>query len=179
MMGQHAMNSTPLTNNSNGIQLDNRPKEMLSFDISRAGQRHAALLKDFFLELVKSREDNKYFHPHSFTPEYAQKIADYNGRDLYYVVEFQNKIIGYGMLRGWDEGYEIPSLGITIHPEYRGYGLGRHLMYYLHNQAIENQVKQIRLKVHSDNYKALELYRSLGYKFGGIEANQLVGIVNL
>jgi len=39
------------------------------------------------------------------------------------------------MLRGWDEGYETPSLGIAVHPDARGLGLARTFMGFLHAAA--------------------------------------------
>ena len=63
---------------------------------------------------------DKFFHPHPFTTEAARERAAYTGKDLYYVVIEGDEILGYGMLRGWDEGYEVPSLGIVIHPAHRG-----------------------------------------------------------
>jgi ribosomal protein S18 acetylase RimI-like enzyme len=43
-----------------------------------------------------------------------------------------SRIVGYGMLRGWDEGYSVPSLGILVRAEACGQGIGKLLMEHLH-----------------------------------------------
>ena len=88
-------------------------------------------------------------------------------------------MIGYGMLRGWDEGYEIPSLGIAIDPAQQGRGYGQRLMEFLHATARQHGAKRVRLRVHPDNHRAVELYRSLGYSFSGESDGQKVGMLEL
>ncbi|MFN8515656.1 MAG: GNAT family N-acetyltransferase [Chloroflexia bacterium] len=106
-------------------------------------------------------------------------LTNYAGADLYYVLIAGDTILGYGMLRGWDAGYEVPSLGIAIHPQYRGSGLGKLLMQFLHCAARWKGATQIRLKVYPDNPRAIKLYQQLGYAFGKMEHEQLVGIATL
>jgi ribosomal protein S18 acetylase RimI-like enzyme len=79
------------------------------------------------------------------------------------------------MLRGWDEGFEIPSLGIAILPDARGTGLGTALMHYLHAEATRRGVPKVRLTVHEDNARAVALYRSLGYEFDAPREGVLTG----
>ena len=83
------------------------------------------------------------------------------------------------MLRGWDEGYKVPSLGITIHPSVREVGLGRLFMHFLHVAARRRGCDKIRVKVYPQNVSAAALYEKLGYKFETKEAGQLVGFVQL
>lgn len=149
-----------------------------SINICRIRPEHAQLLIEFFHKIAESGDD-EYFHPHPFTAEFAYRIAEYRGGDLYYIMVDQQQIAGYGMLRGWDDGYEVPSLGIIIHPNFRGKRLGRHLMVFLHQQARRCQAKQLRLKVYADNLRAIDLYKTLGYEFQKIETGQLMGIVDL
>jgi ribosomal protein S18 acetylase RimI-like enzyme len=68
------------------------------------------------------------------------------------------------MLRGWDEGYEVPSLGIALHPHAQGQGLAHLFMDFLHVAARRRGAKKIRLRVYRDNKSAITLYRSLGYE---------------
>lgn len=134
-------------------------------------------LTDFFLDLAAS-ETSKYFHPHPFTAEEARKLCRRKGEDLYYAAIVGGRILGYGMLRGWDEGYEVPSLGIALRPGDRGIGLGRSFMVFLHAAARFRRAKRIRLKVYPDNASAVNLYKSLGYHFGDASAGQLVGYID-
>ena len=133
----------------------------------------------FFDEICIS-EDYKYFHPHPMTKDYALHLCEqYAGKDMYFVTQVDCKIIGYGMLRGWDEGYVVPSLAIAISPHYRGIGLGEGFMHFLHVAARLNGAKKIRLKVYPDNTAAHNLYLKLGYIFTTFEQSQLVGLHNL
>ena len=135
-------------------------------------------LIDFF-SLIKEQGDDLYFHPHPFTKEEAQQRANYQGQDLYCLLVKDKRILAYGMLRGWDEGYQIPSLGICLHPEIRGLGFGKLFMQLLHAAAKRRGSKKIRLTVDSQNHKAISLYQNLGYIFEDREAKQLVGYYDL
>lgn len=131
-------------------------------------------LEHFFATLVASGDD-RTFHPHPFTPDAAAVRARYRGLDVYCVAVVGRRVLGYGMLRGWDEGYSVPSLGIAIDPAARGLGLGRLVMTHLHCEARRRGAPRIRLKVYPDNVAAVTLYRSLGYEFNVTEDDQLVG----
>jgi ribosomal-protein-alanine N-acetyltransferase len=132
-----------------------------------------------FFSLLRQAGDDRHFHPHPLDDEEAENRASYAGKDLYYILVEGRSVLGYGMLRGWDEGYEIPSLGIAVHPSARGMGIGRALMGFLHASARLRGARQVRLKVHRDNISAMTLYKDLGYVFQPEEAGQFVGFVAL
>jgi ribosomal protein S18 acetylase RimI-like enzyme len=147
----------------------------LSLEFLRLRPELASALAEFFRVLTKSGA-TKQFHPHPFTMEEAVWICAYSGRDLYSAAVTGGEVLGYGLLRGWDEGFEVPSLGIAIHPFYTGAGLGRALMHYLHSFARLRGAKRIRLKVYPDNLRAVRLYETLGYRFEEkLSGEQLVG----
>jgi ribosomal protein S18 acetylase RimI-like enzyme len=135
-------------------------------------------LTQFFAE-IRANGDDQFFHPHPFTADEAQRRAAYQGADLYYVLLQGVRILGYGMLRGWDEGYAIPSLGILIAKEARGTGLGALMMRFLHAAARCQGAEKICLKVYPDNAAAVALYQKLGYRFEAQESRQLVGYLDL
>jgi ribosomal protein S18 acetylase RimI-like enzyme len=136
-------------------------------------------LAEFFHSLASDPE-TAFFHPHKFTDEAASQIANYKGQDLYYAILYNNQMLGYGMLRGWDEGYIIPSLGIAIHASARNMGLGRLMMNFLHAAAQMRGASKIRLKVSPENTSAIRLYTQLGYQFLTEKENdQLVAYYSL
>jgi [ribosomal protein S18]-alanine N-acetyltransferase len=118
---------------------------------------------------------DRSFHPHPFTKEEAALRAHYQGKDYYCARIEGEDIVGYGMLRGWDSGYVVPSLGIGVLPDYQGRGIGRALMTHLHNTARQRGATKIRLKVYADNFHAISLYRSMGYEFGANVGNECIG----
>lgn len=137
-------------------------------------------LQQFFQDL-KVGGDDVFFSPHPADADSIRRIAAHDGKDLYYLLVEQGKVLGYGMLRGWDEGYQIPSLGLAIHPSARGQGLGKMLMDLLHLLASRRGADKVRLRVRANNKKALNLYKSLGYVFEE-DTNQpgfLVGFKNI
>jgi ribosomal-protein-alanine N-acetyltransferase len=121
----------------------------------------------------------KKFHPHPFTRDKARAIANYNGKDVYLGLFDNSALEGYGMLRGWDQGYDVPSLGIYLSPSARGRRWSPLLMAALHDQARALGASRVRLKVYPDNEVALRVYTRLGYRFTSEEENQLVGYVEL
>ena len=120
-----------------------------------------------------------FFRPHAFTPEEAQRLADYSGRDVYALLLDNGRPVAYGMLRGWDEGYSTPSVGIAVRDGVRGTGYGRLLMAHLHAEATARGAVQLRLRVHPDNVNARHLYESLGYEYRGTDRGELVMIVDV
>lgn len=123
--------------------------------------------------------DEAFFHPHPLTREHAHVVATYCGTDLYYGLVEGGDILGYGMLRGWDAGYVVPSLGIALHPSVRAAGLGSLLVSFLHAAAKRRGSRQVRLTVHVQNEGAVRLYKRLGYRFEQQPGGALVGTTEL
>lgn len=122
--------------------------------------------------------DARRFHPHPLTADEARARCGHRGKDLYCVAVEGRRVVGYGMLRGWDAGYDVPSLGIAVHPAARGRGVGRRFMRFLHDAARKRGAKRVRLRVHADNLPAVKLYESLGYRFSGEEEGLRVGLLD-
>lgn len=60
------------------------------------------------------------------------------------------------------------SLGVSIHPDYRGMGLGKKLMDVLITEMKKfKDIKMIELDVMTINTPAVKLYESLGFKTAG------------
>lgn len=152
---------------------------MEALEVHRLGQRWERALAVFFEDLANAGATS-FFHPHALSEEEAKKLAQYDGADLYYVLTSGERVLGYGMLRGWAAGYSIPALGIVLHPSVRGQGLGETFARFLHHAAAARGACRIRLKVYRENRGALALYRKLGYRFDGTtEDGQLVGFLDL
>jgi ribosomal protein S18 acetylase RimI-like enzyme len=152
--------------------------ENQALEIRRLFPDWAEALGRFFADL-KAAGDETTFHPHPLTRECADRICAYQGLDLYYAAGNARRIAAYGMLRGWDEGYETPSLGIAVQPSYRGQGLGSLMMAFLHSAARSRGARQVRLKVYASNAAARLLYERLGYVWANPGNAELVGILKL
>lgn len=142
------------------------------------GPEHAHALAAFF-ERLRAHGDEFFFHPHPLTVAEAQKRAAYRGLDFYCVLVQGPAVVAYGMLRGWDEGYEDPGIGAAVDPSAQGHGYGRLLMNYLHATARERGVKRIRANADPNNIRSVAMCRSLGYVFQAPENGRIIGFLLL
>lgn len=131
------------------------------------------------LDILSNNDSGKYFQPHPFTLDYISKLPF--SKDMYCVVILDGKVIGYGMLRGWEEGYDIPMLGIYVDTPYRkNYGIGALLMSYMHAYARLKGCKQVKMKVHKTNTYVIEFHKKYsGYEFSDYNDELVLGIKNL
>lgn len=120
-----------------------------------------------------------WFRPHDLGPEGTRAVAEHRGRDVYLVGFLGQVPIAYGMLRGWDEGYRIPALGVAVKDGYRDHGFGRRMMHELHHVVRDRGGHRVRLRVAQDNARARHLYESMGYRPVGVERGELVLLVDL
>ncbi len=151
-----------------------RTGQSAPFEFRVVGPPDVDLLADIFSEI-----DQTFFRPHPFTPEEARSIALRDGSDLYALLLDNGRPVAYGMLRGWDEGYSTPSLGIAVRTSQQRRGFGRAMMARLHSAAVDRAAPGVRLRVHSDNLRARRLYESLGYVYQGEERGELVMYLEL
>ncbi|MFA5759421.1 MAG: GNAT family N-acetyltransferase [Clostridia bacterium] len=141
---------------------------------------HIGLEKDLFHFFNSiSLEDQYNFHPHDFSYIKCVSLCKDPVDDYYCVVMLDDTIIGYGMLRGIDDGYKIPSVGLIISCNFRGCGLSKILLNHLHIISRNKGFKQIMLKVNMDNNKAIMLYKTIGYKLKEYDNTQYVGFYEL
>jgi ribosomal-protein-alanine N-acetyltransferase len=118
-----------------------------------------------------------HYRPHPMTAAKAEWLAAYAGPDVYLGAWVGEALAGYGMLRGWEAGYAVPSLGIYILPEHRGTGLAKRLMTRLEHEGLARAAEMIRLRVRAENTRAKHLYDSCGFLFDGtVERGELLGI---
>ncbi len=123
--------------------------------------------------------DTTHFRPHDMTRDGAQLIAARSGTDIYLLGLDGSTPVVYGMLRGWDEGFAVPSIGVAVRRDSLRQGHGRAMMRALHRAARERAAARIRLRVHPDNEPARRLYESLGYVDAGEERGERLMFLEL
>lgn len=143
----------------------------------------AAALTAFFEALAADAEALHFFHPHPFDAASARSICAGAGhrKDEYFAAFEGGRVTGYGMLRGWDEGYVVPSFGGCVGAGSRGQGLGRALLRHAVERAAARGAPQVMLKVYPENTVARALYESEGFTFAerAPDGVQLVGRLDL
>jgi ribosomal protein S18 acetylase RimI-like enzyme len=106
----------------------------------------------------------RYFDPFPLTRATARRLCQEGRRDRFYVAVADDGIVGLSMLRGWDEGYAIPSFGVMIDPSWHGRGLGARMTDYTIDEAWRAGCEAIRLSVYGGNVVAAEMYRRRGFE---------------
>lgn len=134
--------------------------------------RRVILGKD---EDIRCKIQNKIFNsknriPLTIDDIYYDELQKYYYNEGAIFIQLNNQIIGYGQII-IDEGKPyIVNFGIS--DEYKGLGYGRILLHHLLNQIIDEEFSFCLLKVDKDNTKAVNLYKSTGFK--EIEENYIL-----
>lgn len=134
-------------------------------------------ISDFLL-----RNNFEYFNPHQSDADAIENILKSSIKDIYKIViqDGVEGIIGYGMLRGLDEGYDIPTLGIAIDNNYQGLGIGKKFIQHLHAICVNYLgVCRVRIGVMKGNNVAKKLYENIGYKFTEERKDREYGYIEL
>lgn len=104
-----------------------------------------------------------------YQPDLQVYVKDFGGQkgDVCYVAECEGRIIGAVWVRIMnDYGHvsdDMPSLAISLLPEYRNNGIGTALMKKMLSSLREFGYKGVSLSVQKQNY-ACSMYRKLGFK---------------
>jgi GNAT superfamily N-acetyltransferase len=139
---------------------------------------HLDQLKAFFEDLQDDPDGIKKFHPHPFSGAAAAKTVSYHGKDMYLATIENEEIIAYGMLRGWDEGFERPSLGVIVRPDKRNQGYGTKMIKKLVEVATQRKAPAVIFKIHKTN-EAVNLFERLGFHMEDYDNTQFVGTMKL
>ena len=113
----------------------------------------------------------KYFDPFDFSEPTIKRILEQSIKDIYFGLFINNQLAGCYMLRGFDEGYKIPSYGVWIASKYSNSGLSTLTLFHAFSFCKLNKIKKLMLKVYPDNIVAKKLYESLGFHQTGIDTN--------
>ena len=114
-------------------------------------------------ERCRDHRDLAFFHPFPLTEETARRLTQERRLDRYYVADASSAIVGLSMLRGWDEGYEVPSFGVMVDPAWHGRGAGSALTDFTIAAASELGCTSVRLSVYEVNLRAITMYVRRGF----------------
>jgi len=119
----------------------------------------------------ENKEYSKYFIPFSYDIETISGILFKAIKDKFFGLYVENELIGFYMLRGFDEGYSVPSYGVWISEKYSNKGLSTFTLQHAISICKLNAIKKLMLKVHPDNIAAKHIYEKYGFKQTGIDPN--------
>lgn len=139
-----------------------------SLEIKELTSASASMLSEKLSE--ESKEYLKYFIPFAdYSENYIENILSKRKRDKYFGLFYNDELAGFYMLRGFDEGYDIPSYGVWISSEYPNKGLSTLTLYHAFSFCKLNKIKTLMLKVHPDNLVAKAIYEKLGFVLVGLD----------
>ncbi len=116
-----------------------------------------------FFARNRAAPGSELFDPFELTATRAGQIASGRSLDRFYAAHADGEIVALSMLRGFAEGFEVPSLGLLVDREHRRRGFGRRMTEAAIAAARELGCPAIRLSVYASNEAAMALYRSLGF----------------
>lgn len=121
--------------------------------------------------LLQSADKNysQYFIPFTFDIKTISEVLSKVIKDQIYGIYVKDNLVGFYMLRGFDEGYSIPSYGVWISEKYSNKGLATLTLQNAISFCKLNSIKKIMLKVHPDNNAAKHIYEKYGFKQTGID----------
>lgn len=142
----------------------------VEYKIRKIEEKDHGLLKDFLYEAIFVPEGESA-PPRSILdrPELRVYIEGFGTEkaDLGLLAEADGKAVGAVWVRIMDDYGHIdddtPSFAISLHKEYRGFGIGTALMREMLRILREEGYKQASLSVQKANY-AVKLYQKVGFK---------------
>jgi sugar phosphate isomerase/epimerase/ribosomal protein S18 acetylase RimI-like enzyme len=133
-----------------------------AYIMRRLQSEDANKLGDFFSR--NNRPHITYnFRPFPLNSETARDLLKPERKDQFFIAEENGVFVAFSMLRGKDEGFEIPSFGIFVDWERQKIGYGNRLCEWTFRWADRLGVQKIRLSVYEDNHHALSLYKKYGF----------------
>jgi len=120
------------------------------------------LLSKFFEKNNSSLITNG-FTAFPLNDESAKFICKPNHKDKYYFYTEELSILGFSMLRGWEEGFDIPSFGVFVDKDWQGKGIGNKITRETIEECLKLGCDKVRLSVYLSNKPAYSLYKKFGF----------------
>ena len=158
----------PIFVSKSGSHSELERSSLLEIEILRLTGHDAASMSMLLCSVDK--EYSKYFTPFSFDVESLYGILSKAIKDLYFGVYVGKRLSGFYMLRGFDEGFETPSYGVWISPEFSRVGLATLTLSHCFAVCKLNGIKKVMLKVNPDNLAAKLTYEHCGFVQTGIDS---------
>jgi RimJ/RimL family protein N-acetyltransferase len=119
--------------------------------------------------LTQTPAYSRFFYPFGFDRASISNILADQGQDIFMGMYWQGHMVGFFMLRGWNEGYEVPAFGIIIDEKYRGYGLEMLSLDAARAICRLRGARRMMLKMHPDNFSAKGVARKIGFIQTGVD----------
>jgi RimJ/RimL family protein N-acetyltransferase len=119
---------------------------------------------------AQSQTYTRFFNPFNFDWETIASLLAKRSLDVFMGMYWQAELRGFFMLRGWDEGFEVPAYGVLIDEKYGGYALAQLSLRMAKSICKLRGATRMLLKVHTDNEAARALYEEAMFVQTGVDA---------
>lgn len=145
---------------------------IMSLDLKNFSKEESSDLE--FRKFIKGQDEklrcdiqNKIFHEENRIPLKPKDIVYECSRkaflpNLSFFAVKNDEILGYGQILILKGKHTVANFGIV--EEFRGKGYGEKLIVHILNKGKEMGLEEVYIKVKSDNIKALNLYKKMGFK---------------
>jgi len=86
---------------------------------------------------------------------------------------FNKRLIGHSIL-SLDEKTAIGGVGIVLHPEWQGKGLGKKLLGETLKIAQQKGCKKVRAEILATNVRSIRFFEKVGFKFVGESERKII-----
>jgi len=120
-----------------------------SFAIRPLGPADAAAIAAFMRS--QSPEYLRFFYAFNADESAITAILSASKMDIYSGLFWQEELVGVYMLRGWDDGYDVPAFGVLIDEKYRGGAFMRLALDTAKLICRLSGAKRLMAKIHPEN----------------------------
>lgn len=127
------------------------------------------IIESDYQKLSRFFEDNdtaeivRYFHPFPLNAESAHRITCSQSRDRFYVAVWEGQFAGFSMLRGWEEGYDIPSYGTFVGTNFRKLCIAKDLLGFTIQEAKNMGCPGVRFSTYATNWRVIRAAKIEGF----------------
>lgn len=137
-----------------------------SFTVRPLAEQDAAIVSAFIRS--QSPEYGRFFYAFDSDEKRIAGMLSAARKDVYAGVFWEQELVSFFMLRGWDEGYELPSLGVFVGENHRGKRLMPLMVESAKVICKLSGISKLIAKSHPDN-AGLKNLLQLGFRQVGVE----------
>lgn len=119
------------------------------------------------LEEIRSESSDymKNLNPYNWKDESFTNAVLHKKKDQFNGIFINNIPVGFSMLRGLDEGYDIPSYAVWISRKYHSFGLASLALNHAYTVCKINGIKTMMVKIHPKNIKCIKYHENFGFRY--------------
>lgn len=107
----------------------------------------------------------RFFHPFGFDERAVESVLAKSERDVYSAIYLEGQLVVFFMLRGWDDGFDVPAFGVLVDEKHRGSGLEMLSLDVAKTICRLRGARRIMLKMHPENISTKAVARKIGFVF--------------